>query len=254
MVYRRRRPYRGRRRYRLRRRGYRSRRFRRSGRGKLRRNHRRAMRQVLRVKLEATRAASNPIEVQACSGTDLQTYSLSFQLADFKDYDEWSTMFEKYRISKIVYELRYASLGPKGPQYNYTSVGAVPTNGRDIVPGFGWVADHDDASNPIGLDEMRQYPGWKETTLHEGKKISMVVKPACLGMLYEGAVTTGYTERYRTWIDCNDTQVPHYGLKFVIFNLSQGSSPPLTPVTIGRLIIRVKAYVAFKDIKCPIDS
>lgn len=214
----------------------------------------RAMRQVLRVKLEAAVASSNPIEVKVCSGTDLQAYSLSFQLADFKDYDEWSTMFEKYRISKVVYELRYDSLGPKGPQYNYTGTGAVGTYGRDIIPGFGWVTDHDDASTPIGLDEMRQYPGWKETTLREGKKISMVVRPAVLGQLYEGAVTTGYTEKYRTWVDCNDTQVPHYGLKFVIFNLSAGSSAPLQPSLIGRLHIRCKAYVAFKGIKCPIDS
>ena len=52
--------------------------------------------------------------------------------------------------------------------------------------------------------------------LKPNRYIKIAIKPAVAGQVYRTATATGYSPKWNTWIDMNQNDVLHYGLKYVV--------------------------------------
>jgi hypothetical protein len=65
------------------------------------------------------------------------------------------------------------------------------------------------------------------------------------GRIFESATSDGYTPMRKKWIDCKDYQVPHYGLKTVIYQV--GANATEDPNIYYKCWTRY--WVSFRDLK-----
>lgn len=125
--------------------------------------------------------------------------AIDFRLNYLPNYDEFSNLFDEYFIASVK-----VMFIPIKVQLNIS-----PTY---TVPHFIFVIDKDDVSVPTNFDTLMQYPnvrigqGNRRYTLKFGPRSSTAV--------YNG-VTDAYSSK-RQYIDCNNTAVPHYGVKYVM--------------------------------------
>lgn len=83
---------------------------------------------------------------------------------------------------------------------------------------IGWCYDYNDADVPTNLDFMQEFQNYKETTFD--KPIKIKVWPACAPGIYISGIAAGYSIARKTWLRSVNSNVPHYGLKYALFNIS----------------------------------
>lgn len=147
----------------------------------------------------------------------LQAWSFNFnQLANA---GEFTALFDQYKITHIQCKF-FLKIDP----------GAQSAAGASY-PKLYWCADHDDDSAAPSLNAMREHSKTKVRVLHPNRPVVCNIKPAILAMTYKTATTTGYCPMWKKWVDCNDSTVPHYGLKWAIDDLTNTNYKVDTEVT-----------------------
>lgn len=234
MVYRRRRFARGRR---YRRKGFsRRRRFYRRGRKTFRRAGRRARIYSFKRTSRVREAVYNYV-----------TYnSKTFSLAETPQYTEFTSLFDQYKINliKIVWHFNKNSA-----ELNNVTAPPSSTNMNLLtgIPGIRWYYDRDDGTVP-NLASMGQIQKLKSASLH--RPVKAIFKPNVLNIVYEGAVSNGYSPRYNQWIDCSDDGVPYYGLKYELDGSGSGrTSDTVNDIVIGYLTWDITYYMSFRDVR-----
>jgi hypothetical protein len=135
-----------------------------------------------------------------------------FDLANCKGYLNYTTIFDYYRINwvKVEFVPMLATLVNRP----YDDTTTPSTSGE--VPEFVTALDRDSNSAPIDMGAL---------LIRGQKKISKATKkhtwkftPNRLIQLYESATTTGYKidSDVKSFLDCADSGIPHYGLKYVM--------------------------------------
>lgn len=131
-------------------------------------------------------------------------YNLN-QLAGVADF---TGLFDRYQIT---YVKHYFTLSVDVSAQSATTA---------VYPQLFYVRDYDDNSPLITMDEMRQHGKCRRVTLMPGKTVSIGLRPAILAMMYATAITTSYCPKWNQWVDMATPQVPYYGLKVMIDNLT----------------------------------
>lgn len=121
-----------------------------------------------------------------------------FSIGQIPNVSEFSSLWDQYRINKIKLEFIPA----------ITEVNQATSN---YMPNLHTVMDYDDANAPSALTEMMQYPGYRRTPGNRMHK--RYFTPAVSMEVYRSAISTGYSTRFKQWLDFGNTDVPHYGVK-----------------------------------------
>lgn len=158
------------------------------------------------------------------AGSTLSDVSGGFiaQLNQVPNYTEFTNLYDMYRINGVRWRL--------SPRANSAEIG---TN-QGMIKLFTAI-DYDDIVTP-SLTDMLQYESLKVT--RSDKEHVRYVKPRVSQAVYQTAVGTGYSSA-RGWIDCANTTVAHYGLKWLLQQLPAGNQS---------FDVQVTYYLSFKNV------
>ena len=119
---------------------------------------------------------------------------------------------------------------------------AVTTAGglQAIMPKVYSVIDFDDSNAPASVADVLQYENMKVTRANQWH--SRYFKPAIADEVYASGITTGYGLRQNAWLDCNSSQVEHYGIK--VFTEAGNASTPRYDFDVV-----CKFYMEFKNVR-----
>lgn len=148
---------------------------------------------------------------------------LTFTLADVPNHTEFTSLYDQYKLSKVVFTLI--------PKFNSNE----PFTG--IVPPTWSILDYDGAF-PNTPTAMLQY-----TNLHmvPGQKWhKRVLVPKFPNSVYKSSVTSGYQPN-TGFLDCNDDTVPHYGATVML--MPTGVEGPFA------YDLKVTYYLSFKNVR-----
>lgn len=147
------------------------------------------------------------------------------QLDQCQAYTDFVSLFDRYKISGV--KVKFIPL---------TTQATVSS----AVPMIAYAIDLDDASVPSSYAEINQKYNVHKKRLD--KPCSIFIKPRIAQAIYSG-LTSGYAiGQKNTYIDCNDSGVPFYGLKYWIRDVSLGGTTTNTVVR-----IETTYYLSLKD-------
>jgi len=136
--------------------------------------------------------------------------STQFRLNDTPNFTEIVSLFDNYTIRKVLYRWVIS----RNPDYG--GIGGV-------FPRLSWVHDFND-SIPISRALMQQHPRMREVFFSENyqKTRWYSLKPASLATIFEGTTASAYKPSWGQFVDTNDADMPHYGIKYVVDQLYTG--------------------------------
>ena len=130
---------------------------------------------------------------------------LVFALEHLPNYTEFTTLFDQYRINKVVCKFI--------PTANQLNVNTAPNT--VTVPQIYTVTDYDSATSPSTVNEMMEYATVKAVS--SNKPFTRVLVPRTASPIFRSGVTAAYMQNpARQWIDCNYHDVPHYGIRYYL--------------------------------------
>lgn len=125
-----------------------------------------------------------------------------FKLSDLPNYTEFTSLFDKYRITGIRAQFL--------PRVNIMDLKNVNASFTEIPPVLT-VVDYDDAS---GTDDYASLCQYENAKIHnQFRPFSVYFKPMVAIAAYQGAFT-GYSSSRKTWIDAASPSVEYYALKW----------------------------------------
>lgn len=141
-------------------------------------------------------------------GTQFTGFGLEFHLTDLPNSAEFQNLFDQYRIRKV--KLRWI------PQATVANPGIIGANNG---PDFYYTADYDDSTPPSSRDQMMQEQGVK-IRYGVSRPFTYLISPRAANLVYGGALATdAYAmARKSQWLDVAYPAVPHYGIKFGMWN------------------------------------
>lgn len=119
---------------------------------------------------------------------------------------DFTALFDEYKIIGVRCQI-FAG-------FNSSQLSAAPN-----LPVLFMIADYDDVNSLVSSASALEYQNCKVVTLGRDSSMSGVqwyCKPKVQIQTYRTAVTTGYSPKPNQWIDNEQTDVPHYGMKFWI--------------------------------------
>lgn len=133
--------------------------------------------------------------------------SLVFSLGAVPGYQEYVDMFDEYKISAV--KVKFFSPGVTTISNNTPS----STAAQFATPLYYTAIDYNDNALVV-LGDLRQY---QTCRVHTPNKMiqTRYLKPCFATQIFETGVTTGY-KTGRGWLNTEDYQIPHYGLKLAI--------------------------------------
>lgn len=186
-----------------------------------RRVRRRVMRRTAAVKKSLYARRGEPIyhfkrkcqldAIVGAAGFAPYLNGINYNFGMLPNSTEFSTLFDFYRINKIV--VQYFLERDPGAQAAATS----------IIPKLYHVVDNDDNVIPSNLNELREHAKCKVTVMSPYRPVTIVWRPSTLQLTFRNAVNSTFTPRWKQWIDFANTDVPHYGLKVGIDDLTNTS-------------------------------
>lgn len=153
-----------------------------------------------------------------------------FSLNAIPNHTEFTALYDQYKINMI--KIQYI------PRGNSTDIQTGTTTGQST--GLFTVLDYDDNNVPTSIDELMQYQNMKMSRSHQIHK--RIIKPLArinvVGSL--GAGVNGMYGHRNPWIDCNSPNVPHFGIKYAIQQVPNGSQI---------YDVKIDYYLAFKNVR-----
>jgi len=158
----------------------------------------------------------------------------SFTLTKMRQQSAYCSLFEFYRIDKVVATFRY-----KGGTAQIAVDNDYTTN--EVNPLLYFKVDHNDETADT-LSTLKDSLKTKTHMFTNNKpEFSIQLKPAIQMEMFKSSLTTAYTPKWGTWIPTTDPTVPHYGLKTYAIAFKSASYNP------GTIAVSFKYYVSFKN-------
>lgn len=154
-----------------------------------------------------------------------------FALSACLNYTAYTAMWDQYMIQKVVVTWK-----PIRTQMVVTQNEAVAPATFTNIPSVVYARDHDDLS-PVTFADTKVRYGAVEKLATRGH--AMKIYPATLSEVYKSAISTGYAPKFKTWLDCADSTIPHYGVR-----LAMEQAEPLGQYA---LECKTRVYVRFKN-------
>ena len=161
--------------------------------------------------------------IDTASGLGMYYRGLGFRLSDLQDYTELSHLYDRYTITKVVLDFQWTltATSGNGPNASY-------------APQLNLVKDYDDEATPN--DAYFRSSGRNiRKRLTANNPFRIAITPAVSNTVYSSLGFNGYGPKWKSQIDMDDVDVPHFGAKIQI----------LCPQTnIGYVQITAKYYVS----------
>lgn len=139
-------------------------------------------------------------------------FSLQFALTDAANSSELTSLFDNYRITRVMYRW----VATRSTDWSSTTT----LRGYDIR--ITWCHDFNSSSTISRLTQM-QRANVREAYLNQNRMQTRwySLKPATLTQSYEGVATTAYSPKWGQWFDTNDP-TPNYGILGTYSELNSG--------------------------------
>jgi len=148
------------------------------------------------------------MDTLACSAV-IKSENLEYKFTDMVGYDEFSALFENYRITKIKVTFQLIN----NPNARFTNASAVDQV-ANWYPKLWYTVDHDGGSDET-LSSMKERQGVKCRILKPDSIITVSFTPMCRTLTYKTSTTEGFAPK-NIRLDMADVTVPHYGLLYLI--------------------------------------
>lgn len=132
----------------------------------------------------------------------------SWNLGQLANVSEFSNLFDHYCITCIVVKF-YLKIDPSSQ-----------TAATASYPKLYYCRDYDDSTAPGTLNELREHQHTQVRVMNPNRPVTIKLRPSTLAQTYRGVGTVSYTPQWKQWIDMAQTDVPHYGLKWGIDDLT----------------------------------
>lgn len=150
--------------------------------------------------------------ITSATTTTLGAYSLQF--SNLPQNTEFTSLFDMYRINKIVIKFI--------PNHNSSEMGATK-----YIPQFHTAIDYTDATAPANLEELYQYQSWRMTN---GSKVhTRQWVPSVLIDALESTPTQATIPKLKQWISTEQTDVKFFGLKYGLGATNAAGDVSFTP-------------------------
>lgn len=131
--------------------------------------------------------------------------NLTALLSNVPNLTEYTVLFDSYMVTYVKFEFV--------PVANTATFGGAALG--HTIPQLMWVVDRDDTSTPatdpnIFLENVRSKKRWLR------RPVTIKLKPNMLQNIYRGAANPdGHVHSYNKWCDMAQTDVIHYGIKWL---------------------------------------
>lgn len=166
--------------------------------------------------------------IDLTAATTYENDAFHFQLNDLQNFSELTTLYDQYKITKVVMYLNWS------PFAYSTGLNDTSKTPDLIAPLLMYVRDHDDGT-AISLADFKQIGKTKQIRIRPGKQYKIAITPSILTEAYRSSATQAYMPKFNQKIDCNYPDVQHYGIKFGVQKPS---------ISLGQINIRTKYYVS----------
>lgn len=165
------------------------------------------------------------------SGSTFATYGYYFDLTGWlPNSTEFTVLFDQYRLRSVIFKMRLVS----PPEANNTPVTL------QYYPDVVISVDHDDATAPTTVDELRQFGKSKCGILKPNSWFKYKCYPTTSIQMYTTPTTSGYAPaRNKQWIDLAYPNVRYYGLKIALDCTSLGTLA-------NTLVVEARAYMVWE--------
>lgn len=163
-----------------------------------------------------------------------EKHGFDFALDDTINYSTWSSIFDQYRINKVVVKFVPVQTSVVTRPFDDTT---NPGESVSEVPRFAVCLDRDDSVTPTDMGQLLKRQG--VIVRNATQPVTMSWVPNRLIQIYNG-VTTGYKvdSDTRAFLDCAQPGIPHYGVKCVLEATS--------PANAYQYRMETSYYVSFK--------
>lgn len=165
-----------------------------------------------------------------------------FQLNDIELPSEFGNLYDRYMITHVQARIQLVTNPDAVLPTNVTSWPGNIYTGANFYPKFWWCPDYDDSSVE-SLDDLKQRAKTKCIVLQPNRMFLVNLKPAVLVQSYGSVISTGYSPKWRQWVDMENRNVAHYGYKYVI------DANGYTPTTPFKIRIEYKYWFTCKDVR-----
>lgn len=151
--------------------------------------------------------------------------ALSTSLAQVTNSAEFTALYDQYMITYVKY-MFYLEVDP-----------SAQAAASAIYPKL-YMTREQDNSTVNSMNEMRERGNLQIRVMNPNRPVVVGFKPNLLEQQWYNGVTNGFTPVYNKWLDQANANVPHYGLKFNIDNLTN---------TNYRVRIEARVWLACKN-------
>jgi len=172
----------------------------------------------------------------SCTGTT-EVGSLQFTLDQIAGFSEFVAMYDQYKLMKVVLNIQLVN----NPEHIQVLNNGGVTNSTNWFPKFWYIRDYDGGGSDT-MTQLKERQGAKFFVLKPNMTKTITISPMATIQTYRTATSTGYSPK-RIWIDiANGTDVPHYGLNYIVDALGQNPTDSIP------FIVRIerKFYFACK--------
>lgn len=131
-------------------------------------------------------------------------------MTDLVQVSDFTSLFDQYRIRKVIVKFQMLN---NPVAYTYLNSG-LSTNANNWYPKLWYIPDYDGGAEET-ISSIKERQGVKCRIFNPNSAITISFTPKCRTLTYSTASSTGYAPR-NIQIDMSDTNVEHYGLKYVI--------------------------------------
>jgi len=163
-----------------------------------------------------TRYATESVTKQ-CTGTT-QAWAEEFSFDKIAGYTEFTALFDQYVINRVTISIQLINNPDAGRNFSDGSVNNTTT----WFPKLWYIRDYDGGGTD-NFAAMKERQGVKFCVLKPNVAKAFTVSPKALVQTYRTATTTGYAPR-KLSVDLANTDVPHYGMHFLIDTLNADPS------------------------------
>lgn len=135
-------------------------------------------------------------------------FAKSFDFNSLPNVSDFSNLFDRYMITYAKVSL-YLKIDP-----------SAQTSAAATFPKVYMIRDYDDATTPTSLNQLREHGNCKVRVMNPNRPVTFGIRPATLALtLWNGVTPTG-TPTWKQWIDMVTLDVPHFGVKWAIDDLT----------------------------------
>jgi len=169
--------------------------------------------------------------------------SMKFQLSDIVDPSDFTTLFDRYKLNKVIVYIM-----PLTGSVGYVENATTGNIRSSAVPTILYAIDYDDAQIPGASQILLERQNCKSRRLNRTIAIT-INNPKMLSVVQQGdpGTTTQVAAATKTgYLDCAQDDVNHFGLKFYMRDFAI----PADENSINTLVrIRCKYFFSFKESK-----